>query len=363
MLLVGRGEKSSEGLPVKVVKVACMSGETLATKVLDTSTAGLAVAHFSSPGASMAWHSQEGVVGVVLARKMQNGHQGARAFVLDASSLEILSDFQTASHSFANSMILASDGSFISLDLGDNYPRGILVTRFDASSKSSFRPYAVKTRHATSPKESGEGNETYAEISHPEVTYYKWSNDNYVYTELGHAGVVEVDDGLLVFFSGEQPALDNSAVGGPLNAARNVGFVKIGKDLSAHEVLSPGAIETGGFYNFGGRWSPQEHRGINYLTNFSSVETSASRLKTAALGEGKILLYWEVWGPKAYKYTQLMLVDSDGQGSSPWTLDYATISTPVQLPIQDDLFVRRGRAVAYTGAPDGVLVRYELQAE
>lgn len=307
----------------------------------------------------MAWNSQKGTVGVVLARVMQNGHQGARAFVLDATSLEVQFAFQTASHSFANSMILGSDGSFISMDLGDNYPRGILLTRFDNSSKSSFQPYAVKTRHATGPKD---GIEEYTEISTPGVTYYKWSNDNYVYTELGHAGVVEVDDGLLVFFSGERPALDSAAVGKPLNAARNVGFVKVGKDLSAREVLSPGAVETGGYFTYGGEWKSQEHRGINYLTNFDSVETSASRLKTAALGDGKILLYWEVWGPKAYKYTQMMLVDRDGLGSGPWTLNYTALASPVRLPIQDDLLVRGGRAVAYAGAPGAALVRYELRA-
>ena len=31
-------------------------------------------------------------------------------------------------------------------------------------------------------------------------------------------------------------------------------------------VLSPGATEKGGFYNFGGSWSPQQNKGVNCLT-------------------------------------------------------------------------------------------------
>ena len=41
-------------------------------------------------------------------------------------------------------------------------------------------------------------------------------------------GVV-VDDGILVFFVGEQPPLDSSQVGVTLNGPRDVGFVKVAK--------------------------------------------------------------------------------------------------------------------------------------
>lgn len=53
------------------------------------------------------------------------------------------------------------------------------------------------------------------------VRYYQWSNDNYLYTELAHPGLHEVDDTVLVFFAGEKPPLDNSLVGKAMNVARN----------------------------------------------------------------------------------------------------------------------------------------------
>lgn len=312
----------------------------------------------------MAWNAQTGMVGVLLARVMTNSHQGAIAFVVDATTLDLIRNHgQTAGHSFGNSLVIASDGNFLSMDMGDNYPRGILLTRFNSTSKSHFKPYSVKTKHAESADRFGTTMPEYTEISTPEKKYYKWSNDNYVYTELGHAGVVEVPDGLLVFFSGERPSLDNSLTGKVLNVARNAGFVKIGKDLSKREVLSPGPVETGGFYDFGGGWQVQKHEGINFLTNFS--DDSVSRLKTARLGAGRVLLYWEVWSSTAYKYTQMLVVGDDGNEigqSGPWALNYTSLAVPVRLPIQDDLYLKGGRAVAYAGAPGGVLVRYELRA-
>jgi len=311
------------------------------------------------------WNTATGMVGAVLARTMTRGgdnlnHQGAIAIVLDASTLEVVRNHgQTSGHSFGNSMILSRAGEFLSMDLGDNYPRGINLVSFteQARSKSSFVVYNFKTHHgqkATSP--AGATYPEYTEISTAETTYYKWSNDNYVYTELGHAGVVEVDDGFLVFFSGERPPLDSSRVGAVLNEARNVGFVKVGKDLSLREVLSPGGTQTGGYYSFGGRWLDQENRGINFLTNLNGIEESASRLKTARLAGGAILLYWEVWTRTAYRYAQMAVVTEDGiLREGPWKLDY-----PMRLAIQDDLRVRGGRAIAYAGATDGHIVRYEL---
>jgi len=365
LLLVGRTRPTDkrQSVEVKVAKIQCMTGQTLATKALDSSKSGLNVHAFSSPGASMVWNSQTGMVGVVLARTMTQAsdglnHQGAIAFVLDAASLEIVRNHgQTSGHSFGNSLLLASDGSFISMDLGDNYPRGINLVRFDSRSRRSFVPYGFKTRHGTSPTSPAGGTyPEYTEISTAETTYYKWSNDNYVYTELGHAGLVEVADGLLIFFSGEQPPLDSSLVGSTLNAARNAGFVKVGKDLSQRQVLSPGSAQTGGYYGFNGNWHTQENKGINFLTSFNSVEDSVSRLKTAHVEDGKILLFWEVWTETAYKYSQMMVVDDSGvEQTSPWSLAY-----PVRLAIQDDLHVKGGRAVAYAGSPDGLLIRYEL---
>uniref|UniRef100_A0A7S4Q871 Uncharacterized protein n=1 Tax=Alexandrium monilatum TaxID=311494 RepID=A0A7S4Q871_9DINO len=367
LLLIGRSEPATNTTPntVKAVKVSSANnGAVLVERTLDASQSALNVYKFSSPGASMVWDTQTGTIGVVLARTMTQGgdglnHQGAIAFVMDPSTLDVVINHgQTSGHSFSNSLALTSDGNFLCMDLGDNYPRGVHLQRFNrqSSSKRGYVVYNFKTKHGTSATSpSGATYPEYTEISTGGQTYYKWSNDNYVYTELGHQGVVEVMDGLLVFFSGEQPPLDNSRVGAVLNEARNVGFVKVGKDLTQRTILSSGATETGGFYTFGGSWSTQTNEGVNFLTSFSSTDESASRLKTAYLGSKGILLYWEVWTRTNYVRTQLMLVDANGaQLLSPWSL-----SPPMRLAIQDDLFVLGDRAVAYAGA-SGKLLRYEV---
>ena len=91
--------------------------------------------------------------------------------------------------------------------------------------------------------------------------------------------------GLLVFFAGEQPALDNSQTGSYLNNPRNLGFVKIPADLSSTAVMSKGPAETGGFYTFGGTWSAQANEGIEWLTaNTDDMGRNIARVKTARLG-------------------------------------------------------------------------------
>lgn len=73
--------------------------------------------------------------------------------------------------------------------------------------------------------------DVYSEASTGGTTFYKWSNDNQVYTELAADGFLEVKDGYIVMFLGENPALDNSQTGESLNGPRNIGFVKVSKDL------------------------------------------------------------------------------------------------------------------------------------
>lgn len=91
----------------------------------------------------------------------------------------------------------------------------------------------------------------YDEISTDTTTYYKWSNDNNVYTELSAPGFEEMSDGYDIFFVGENPSLDNSlALGGYVDSPRNIAFIKISKDQQ--EVLSDGEPEYGGYYSFNG---------------------------------------------------------------------------------------------------------------
>lgn len=77
-----------------------------------------------------------------------------------------------------------------------------------------------------------------------EETFYKWSNDNDVYTELAHPGLIYTDDGgVIAVFAGEQPSLDNGMANGALNAARNLAFVKVPFDLrNKTAVLSDGTV-------------------------------------------------------------------------------------------------------------------------
>merc|ERR1712048_522665 len=236
-------------------------------------------------------------------------------------------------------------------ELNDNFPRGIQVRRFDLATSVRVVPYEFKTHVLT--KSNGK----------------KWSNDNYVYTEIAHPGVVEVADGLLIFFSGERPALDNSLTNcgswQPLCTSRNLGFVKIAKEFEYEkaEVLSKGVNETGEYWSFFGRRVSQKNVGIRYLTNYTSVQKSASRVKTAMLDEGKILLYWEVWSRGHYQYTQLMIVNDEGTPiAGPWAPDAA-----VALPFSDNLLAKSGgQAIGYTGHCDADsgqchLMRYAFQ--
>lgn len=348
-----------------LVRLSSTTGVELARQPLPTGKAapGLNMYFYSGSGASMTWNTAKGWLGVVLARTMTQSsdglnHQGAIALVVDASSLLLLKNFgQTSGHSFANSLMLDSTGAFLGMDLGDNYPRGVNVWQFTNSSITSRVVYRFKTLHGTSPTSpAGVTYPVYTNISTPNKTFYCWSNDNNVYTELGHPGIVEVSDGLLVFFAGERPPLDNSQTGSVMNVPRNAGFVKVPKALSSTSVLSAGPNETGGFYSFGGGWTNQLNQGISFLTSYSSADLSVSRLKTVRLAPGKLLLYWELWSATAYGRSQLMVVDDAGQVVLP-VLD---LGFALRLPIADDPRVLGNRTVFYTGTPEGSLARYEL---
>merc|ERR1719223_745869 len=321
----------------------------------------------------MVWDVASGMVGAVLSRtptEDANGltQQGAVAFVLDAKTLSLVrTPEQVSVGSLANSLMVTTAQEFIAMDLGARSPRGIQLYGFAASDKqgvrsspsASFVAYTFKTRHstrATSPL--GIRHPRYSAIDENGAYFYKWSDDDKVYTELAHCGIVEVGDGLLIFFVGEGPSLDNYQTGLVLNAARNVGFVKVDKNISAQKVLSAGTVETGGFYNLHGQWTPQENRGIRFLTSFDSVENSTTRLKTARLSSNTIILLWEVWTRTDFKFSQLMVVDDSGAVvNGPWTSQF-----PVRLALQDDMHVVSGRAVAYAGAPSGKIIRYEFCA-
>ena len=65
--------------------------------------------------------------------------------------------------------------------------------------------YTFKTQHGTSPMNSaGTTFPVYEEISNDEQTFYKWSNDNRVYTEIAQPALLELanDNSLMIVFAG-----------------------------------------------------------------------------------------------------------------------------------------------------------------
>lgn len=307
----------------RFVKVNYATNETVKeTEKFPLARLGIGAYGYLSSMSAMVWNTEQGRVGLVISGTMAWGHQGACRSIIDANTLErIQGPSQTSSHSNTISLALTSGGNFLDAELGDNFPRGLNLVDFNKGRSSSFLAYTYKAGS---------------------------TNDNNVYTELAQPGVVEVKDGYLVFFSSERPPLDKSLLAGGLNVARNTGFVKINRDLAKKEVLSEGPTEIGNFTNFQKAFIVQKNKGVVWLTNFSSKSTSVSRLKTARLQDGNIMLYWEVWTWLTYQYSQMMLIDDDGAPQAgPWT-----INSTMALPFSDDMTVNGGRAVAYTGSCD-----------
>jgi len=320
---------------------------------------------FFDSGASMAWLATSDTISLTLAMKWVDygdgvNHQGATNVIFNATTLQKLRTASAGSHSWANSLKLSEkDDYYLGMILGDAFPRGIMISEYRASSDDKrgrviYYPKTVHRTTATNPK--GQVLPVYEEISTATETYYQWSkNDNAVYTELAHPGLHELNDTVLVFFAGESPPLDNTAVGRLLNAPRNLGFVRIPRDLTSREVLSPGDVENGGFFDEDGQWQNLTNRGVSFLTSRTDMDESLSRVKTAELN-GSILLFWEVWSGELYRRNEFMVVNAAGE------LEHAetALQFPFQLPFADDILVINGKAVAYTADPGSLLVRYEF---
>lgn len=286
----------------------------------------------------------------------------------DSSTLEVVQEnwafdmrnrffyYQTASHSFGISLAVTQDGKFTGLDLGDNYPRGIRMYSYDKDEMLSKEIYYFKTRHGTEEKSPAQVvYDRYDEISTSDKSFYKWSNDNDVYTELGASGFIETDDGYIVFFLSETPSLDNQYTGEILNTPRNLGFTKISKDLQTK--LSPGIKETGGFFTFNGAWTELTNEGISYLTDFKDLKFTLSRLKNVKITDKLILLLFEIWDPDNYSSTGYMIVDTDGNAKSKIQI----LCYPLRLFRADDpLYVKDGSIFMVSGESDGRLSTYKI---
>lgn len=244
-------------------------------------------------------------------------HTGAIAVIVSGDDLSVVKNHgQTSGHSFENVVctpIGVPNGTFVALDLGDNYPRGLHLHKFTSSKISSQVVYTFKTKHGSEAKSP-------AGKAYPKAkgkNYYQWSNDNNTYTELG--GVVEGDDAYIVAFSSENNRLDNSQASENHNASRNVGVVMIRKDFekvnSKKEVISDDLlavqssyVHEGGFFNFNGGWTPQRVAGVHWLTDYKDKNTNASRIKIVRVPGGDACLLWEQWTSNAYTCTSGIII-------------------------------------------------------
>ncbi len=327
---------------------ASATGTTLAAAAVDASAAGLNLVEFFRV-ASMK--HLNGKVAVMIGRTMlQSGdglnHQGGIAVVFNGATLAIDRNWgQTSSHSWENVLTTNANNEFIGLDLGDNFPRGIHLHKFNSTTKNSRVISSYKTAHGTTPQStSGASYPVYTEISGGGTTYYRWSNDNGTYTELG--GLAQTSLGYAASFVGERSPggrlIDNSRVGNGLNDPRNVGFITVienfqtatgsGSEVSDDLVVTRGLVETAGFYSFTGGWTPQRNAGVVWLSNYTSPTQNASRLKMTSRADGSLLLLWELWNADRYLATKGLTVAANGTILNAET----DLTTQVRLGRRDD---------------------------
>lgn len=332
---------------------------------------GLNVYRYFSSGSSVYWDVGSNTLGWMVSRTMTRSndglnHQSCICVIVDTNTLEVLKNRgQTSSHSWNNYIVYNSkEERYLAVDLGDNFPRGVHVHNIplEGSIKRKLA-YTFKTKHGTSATSpAGTTYPVYEEISNSENTFYKWSNDNAVYTEIAHPPTfIKDDDSILVLFSGERPPLENGLASRNSNTPRNLGLVIVSGDLES--IVSKGEDSKGGFYNFGGGWSDQSNEGIVWLTNFTPDETdnenfrNAIRIKTAA-ADKNIFIFYEVWGSNTYIESAMMMIDLDGNILvEPMTMPFDVRLSPTDEPI----VTKDGDIVFYSTDETGSkLIRYSL---
>ena len=252
---------------------------------------------------------------LVTSRTLQNGHQSSFAAVFNPSSLELIKNHgQNCSHSFANRAIL-DGGYFITADLGDNYPRGIVLHKLARQDKKGKVVYTYKTRHGDVDEPHRNGPD-----GRP-LQAYKWSNDNATYTELGD--IAATNRGYLVVFSSEKSTENNLAVSHH-NEARNLGLVLVRrnfeqvaqKDIVVPEqlILTKGdASPLFGFYDFGGGYTPQQNRGVVWLTNFKDRSENVVHPRVAKISSDRYLIIWEKWSETKFLGSQAVVINEMGE--------------------------------------------------
>jgi len=350
----GNGVKEGEVARGANLYKANAQGNNLRIQSLDTSKSGMNITIFGNQNVA-SLHYFNGQLGLIVSRTMHKSsdglnHQGAISLVFDAENITQLKNHgQTSGHSFESLLTHNSQGEFLGIDLGDNYPRGINLHTFTANKDTSRVVYTFKTRHgtkATSP--AGASYPVYSEISGGSETFYQWSNDNRTYTELG--GVIQSQQGYSVIFAGEPDsqasALNNARTDSNLVDARNIGIVQVVNDIASTSsngteindelIISKGNTETGGYYTFGGKFAKQRNTGVVWLTNYNDKnQNNVSRLKTVKLADNNLLLLWEIWTPNSYVNTYAMKISPSGKKLS----EIVELGTQVRLNRRDDILV------------------------
>ena len=343
----------SEDVPLlATIFKADAKGDPLVSSTIDNARKAFNVWSFGRRGHGNMRFSK-GVLGLILPRTMYRSrdglrHQAAIAVSFSAKTLELMRNLgTTSSHSKGNILSVNAKGEFLGVDLGDNYPRGVHLHKFTATNKSSAVVFTYKTAHGTKARN---GSPPYAEISAGGRQFYKWSNDNSTYSELG--AVIEGRKSYSVLFATDQSldgrVLDNSRAFRNCDDPRNLAMLRVvkrfqkgGRGSVVSDSLMVGlpkgnASEEGGFFNFNGGWSKQRVTGVIWLTQYKQGE-SAHAPQAAPTADGGALVLWEKSGRDGNSL-QVMKMNKRGQMSPAVDLGVA-----VRLNRQDRLLNLDGR--------------------
>lgn len=300
--------------PLATIVRLSLSGQVLAKTDLDLKESAFNVKYFGPPYFSILASSSN--LMLLASRTMWNGHQGSFAALLDQRSLRVLRNFgQNSGHSFGH-RIIDDLGVFSTVDVGDNYPRGLVINRFYGQSKVTRTVFTYRTDHRPfndKPHYDGKGN-----LLEP----MKWSNDNHCYTELG--AIRSTQSGLGLVFSSER-STNNSTTTSEYNESRNIGLVLVARSIERFKqedyVVPSGLILSKGndslpfgFYDYGGQFKRQQNRGVVWLTNYSKkTEETAVCPRAVTISRDRLLILWEKWSVQGFRDSWGMIVDESGR--------------------------------------------------
>jgi hypothetical protein len=298
--------------PLILLVKTTITGQLLAKKILSIAPDSFDVRSMEGSG-SARLHHMAGRLCLVLARGMHNSHQGSIVSIFNTTNLAIVRPpYQNSSHSFGSR--ITDDGTrFLTMSLGDNYPRGIVVDKLDDVTRGAKVIFTYRTRHATVARDRGDGVMLEAG---------RWSNDNRTYTELGD--IVANSSGYGVLLASER-SVSNSLTVEAINQSRNLAFLPLSRIFETIAqtgyVVPSGMIAAGGvdskpfgFYDYGGGYVSQQNRNVRWLTDYQDKDAeNASRAKMIGMKDGSLLVMWEKWTEFDHVSTHAMKIDALGK--------------------------------------------------